>query len=53
MEGIHKATELGYHPVKVKLVFIYSETVVFYHIYRSPDEEFIIFHLTSHPMNNF
>lgn len=31
MEGIHKATELGYHPVKVKPVFIYSGTVVCYH----------------------
>lgn len=31
MEGIHKATELGYRPVKVKPVFVYSETVVFYH----------------------
>lgn len=28
MEGIHKATELGYRPVKVKAVFIYSRTVV-------------------------
>lgn len=49
MEGIHKATELGYHPVKVKPVFIYSETIVFYHTYRSPDKEFIIFPLTSFP----
>lgn len=28
MEGIHKATELGYRPVKVKAVFIYAGTVV-------------------------
>lgn len=49
MEGIHKATELGYHPVKVNTVFIYSETVVFYHMYSSPDKELIICHLTSHP----